>query len=279
MYKLLFLFLLTSSVSFSQTDYDKVIYFYGNFEFEESSTQYLYGNNVVLRKKASSESTALDTLAIGSEITILKKSKKESDYNGLSWSWYKVKQGKKKGYILGGLISLASDEINGDRYLTTVSTVKKEDEEYTPRILNYRILTSTGKFRTGKTPLSTSAFTIQASDNKGVEGVESILYIDFVAEACGVDGGGVYVFYDGNKLKEAIQVSSVSDGGVFWFHEELTFPADENGQDGYIIYEREYGEEVNEEYMWTRSVKNTLYLKWEDGEITPNPSDLKFDEN
>lgn len=279
MYKLIFLLLLAPNFSFAQNDYDKVVFLYGDHEFEQSSTQHLYGNKVVFRKKASSESKALDTLDIGSEITIVKKSKETSNYNGIEWNWYKVKYSGKTGFILGGLIALASEEINGDRYLVTTSKDKKEEQDYESVILNYRILTSSGKFRSGKTQLHTDAFLIHATDNKGLDGVESILYIDYFAEACGVDGGGIYIFYDGNKLNEIISVSSVSDGGVFWFNEELTFPSDENGEEGYIIYEREHGESIDEEMIWTKAVTNTLFLKWEDGAITPNPRDLEFGEN
>lgn len=279
MYRLILLLLLAPTFTFAQDDYDKVVFLYSEHEFKESSIQYLYGDKVVFRKKASSEAQSIDTLAIGSEITILKKSKETLNYNGIEWNWYKVKYNGKTGFILGGLLSLTSEEINGDRYLVTASKEKKEDEEFETTILHYRILTSTGKFRTGKAQLYTDAFSIQVSDNKGLEGVSSILFIEYFVEACGVDGGGIYIFYDGNNLKEALRVARVTDGGAFWFYEELTFPTDENGQEGIIIYEREQGEEVNEEFAWTKAVRNSLFLKWENGKITPNPKDLEFGEN
>ena len=38
--------------------------------------------------------------------------------------------------------------------------------------------------------------------------MESVLYIDYYAEACGVDGGGIYIFNDGEKLIEAMATYS-----------------------------------------------------------------------
>lgn len=275
MYKLLFILLIISNSSFGQSEYTKVVSFYNQYVeiFDQGSTQYLYGDNVKFRKKPSTESKVLDTLSIGSEVLILKKSKETMSYNGMNWNWYKVDHGGTIGYVLGALIAVISEEIDGDRYLISMS--KNESEE---QFAHYRLLTENGEYKTGKTELFTGAFTVHVHNDRGVEGIESMLFIDYYAEACGVDGGGIYIFYDGNNLKEAISVSSVSDGGVFWFSEELTFPNDEDGRNGVIIYEREHGLPVEENTNWYRSVINTIDLRWEEGAFTPNIDELDFDD-
>jgi hypothetical protein len=131
-------------------------------------------------------------------------------------------------------------------------------------------------FLSGELSLETSAFSLDVFDDRGVEGIDHILYVNYYAEACGVNGGGVYLFYDGEQLAEAMDISSVADGGVFWFSEDLIFPDDEKGEEGYIIYEREHGESMDENMLWDRTVSNRVYLKWENGQFTPDISELDF---
>ena len=76
-----------------------------------------------------------------------------------------------------------------------------------------------------------------------------------------------------------MKVSSVVDGGAFWFDETLTFPNDENGNEGIIVYEREHGEVMDDEMTWERSVTNRVFMKWQEGEFTPNVRELDFDQD
>ena len=104
-----------------------------------------------------------------------------------------------------------------------------------------------------------------------------MIFIDYYAEACGVDGGGIYIFNDGEKLITAMDVSSLVEGGSFWFSEELTFPNDKEGEKGVVIYEREHGQEIDEDTQWMKTNINRLNLKWENGVFSPNVSELDFD--
>ena len=122
MLKLISLFCLVATVSFGQ---EEVVYLYNDVEFEEGSDQVLFGDNVLLRKKPNTEASVLDTLAIGTSITILKKSKETMQQNGVSWNWYKIKCNGQNGYVMGGLISIANATIDGEYYVTSV----RKDEE------------------------------------------------------------------------------------------------------------------------------------------------------
>ena len=58
MFKTLLVFLFLSGLSYSQDD---VVFFYGEHEFEASSTQYMFGDNVKLREKPSTDADVLET--------------------------------------------------------------------------------------------------------------------------------------------------------------------------------------------------------------------------
>ena len=246
-------------------------YIYPDFEFEKGSSELMYGDNVVLRARPSKDSKALDTLSIGDAVTIVKKVDETMQFNGLESSWYKVKHGRTTGYVLGGLIALDNVKIQGDTYLVIYAG---RGEEY---ILNARcrVLKPNGDYYGHEVYLNTSAFSIEAFDNRGIEGIENMLAINLLAEACGVDGGTTYLFNNGKRLIEAIHVSSVGDGG-FWFSETLTFPGDADGYEGIIQYERETGEPVNDEMTWSRSVVHHIILHWEDDHFEPNIKELDF---
>ena len=181
----------------------------------------------------------------------------------MQWPWYKVKTGKKTGYVLAGLISFPSEATIGGRYL--VSMRHTDEQAFT----SYRFLKTDGHILEGESELNTWKFEIEVRDDRGVDGLQNMLYVDYFAEACGVDGGGIYIFNDGNSLVEALRVSSVADGGAFWFKEELIFPNDEEGIEGIIQYRRESGESMDEEMDWIEIQVTHFTLHWGDGKLYP----------
>lgn len=261
----------TALVASAFDENTRVVYTYT--DFEEGSLERMYGDNVVLRKKPNAESGALDTLSIGQEVEIIRKMEDTIRVNGRVSNWYKVKAGGTVGYVAGGLISLDYREIDGDLFLL----IYAQGDEYRPKV-RCRVLRKDGEFYGHEFQPNNSAFYLSVSGNKGLEGVKNILCINLFAEACGVDGGQVYLFNDGERLIEAIHLSRVSDGGVFWFSEEIKFPDESYWGANTCIYEREYGEPIDEEFGIMRSVVHTMPIKWENGAFTPNPKDIEFDE-
>ena len=277
---ILFTFLLLSFSSISQFDYEGHSVVGDYIDFEEGSKAYLYGDKVVFRAEPSSEAKALDTLSIGSEITIVHKTEHTTSLNGLDWNWYKVKVGRKSGYILAGLIALDRVKFEDVTYLVTIAGIKhvEEEYEYTDFKLRARSLQSNGEYYGHETNLPTSAFYITAHDNRGLDGLESMLVIHLYAEACGVDGGEIYLFNNGERLYTGLSLSSVSDAGAFWFQESVIFPADKGGYEGVVQYERELGTPIDEEIGWSKSTIHNLALRWENGELTPNIETFQFEE-
>ncbi|PHR24001.1 MAG: hypothetical protein COA38_16825 [Fluviicola sp.] len=276
---IVFSFLLFSFSSSAQYDDQRVVSSY--YEFEEGSTEYLYGDNVVFRANPSSSAKAIDTLSIGSEIEIVRKTEEKTSFNGLDWNWYKVKVGRKTGYILAGLIALDRVRYDDVVYLVTVAGVKKstEDWEYIDYKVRARVILPTGDFYGHETNLNTNSFYIDAFGSRGLNGVDNMLRINLFAEACGVDGGEVYIFNNGSRLFKALSLSSIGDGGVFWFSETVIFPEDEGGWNEVVRYEREHGVAMDEDGNWTRAIINTLNLKFENDQFSPNIEEFEFGED
>ncbi len=266
---ILFVFALVANLSFSQYDNENVRGLDPFYEFEEGSSEILYGDNVILRKKPATNAKAIDTLSIGSKVKIIENSKEPVTVNGKESFWYKVKTNKGTGYIAGGLIALDSREINGGIYMVILAGA---NDRFKFRV---RYLKD-GEFYGKEGDLITYSFALRVHDNRGVKGIESMLVLDFFANACGVDGGYTYLFNDGEKLINAIHCADVGDSG-YWFTEKLTFP-DERGWGDHIDYEREVGEPMNEDYTWFQSKKDMVTLEWKEGRFEPNVSEMNFSE-
>ena len=82
-----------------------------------------------------------------------------------------------------------------------------------------------------------------------------MIYIDYLAEACGEEGGGVYFFNDGNSLIKAIQLLSVSDSGIYWHREKALFPKDAGGKEGKVVLVSEHGEVLDENSNFKKETK------------------------
>ena len=274
----LFSFILFAFSSISQSEDRRIVSSY--YEFEKGSTEYLYGDNVVFRSEPSSSSKAFDTLFIGSEIEIVRKMDETSSLNGLDWNWYKVKVGRKTGYIHGGLIALDRLQQDDCIYLVTIAGVAQSsgDYEYIDYRVRTRVIRADSEYYGHESKLNTNSFYIESFGNRGLEGVDNMLRINLYAEACGVDGGQIYLFNDGDQLKEAIRLSVVSDAGVFWYSETVVFPEDEDGWEGIVQYEREYGVPMDEEYNWTKATVHNISLRWENGQFTPNIQKFEFED-
>lgn len=167
----------------------------------------------------------------------------------------------------------ASSSVIDSKYLISV---RKPTNENT--IVEYRYIKKMGGYTSGESELANDIFLIQTYDNRGLERIQSMLFIDYYAEACGVNGGGIYIFNDGEKLIEAMKVATVVDGGSFWFEDGLIFLDDKDGEKGVVIYERKHGQEIDEETQWMKTNINRLNLKWKNGAFSPDVSEIVFDE-
>lgn len=258
--KKLFLFcILISTLSVAQSPQ------FHNFHLPlaNSSTYALFGDQVKFRAEPDSKSEVLALLKIGSEVQIIEKTEITLFYNGIESPFYKVKYQEQEGYILGGLIAIEKKTFDAQTYLFAF----KLDKENI--ILSIRMLNANSEFIEQDVVLVTPQFNIKITDNRGLDTVDTIIYINYLADACGIDGGGIYLFRTEDRLVKAIELIEVADGGVFWFTEALIFPNETDGVQSKLVYRKEYGESIDEESNWVEVEKVSRELEWIDGQIFP----------
>ena len=266
MNKLLLIFLCIFKIGFGQD----TKYLSENYEFKTGEIAYMFGNDVKLRNQPNTESDVLSLLKIGKQIEIVEKSNSKMEFDGIESPWYKVKTNDKVGFVLGSLISL-DRAINGN--LTYLISLKKDGSKL---FLKTRVLENELEFKENISQLFTKEFSIKATGNNGLEKIKSIFEIDYLAESCGVNGGGIYLFYNGNDLIKAIDYTQVADADLYWFIEDYIFPNDKDGIKGKIVYKSEIGETKEYETAWTESKITRRILEWNGKEIYPK---IKTEEN
>ncbi|TDQ25634.1 SH3 domain-containing protein [Tenacibaculum caenipelagi] len=234
------------------------------FEFTTNQKVYLFGNDVKLRKEPNTGSEVISLLKIASEVTIVEKSTEKQLYNGFSHHWYKVKHKDKEGFVLGGLLALDSKKIDDSVYLVTLRK-EKNDTKVLVRVVN-----GNDEYIENSSILKSTTFSIKVYDNKGISSIKNMIYIDYLAEACGVEGGGCYLFNNGKSLVKSIELSSISEAGLFWFKEDVVFPTDLGGQKGKIILKREGGQIIDEESNHTKVTLETKEFSWEGTQLIFN---------
>jgi len=203
--------------------------------FKTGDVVFLFGDKVRLKEKPTKESKEVDLLKIGSKVTILEKTSKKYPYNGKKWHWYKVKTKNKVGYVVGGLLSLDTKIIGNSMYLISI---KKGTDGF--KIVT-RLLEKGKKYTENINTFGTKKhFTTEVYNNRGVEGIKNMLFINYHTEASGINEGGYYLFNENNSLIKAIELTSINSK-VYKISEEIIFPNDDDGIIGRILFSREKG--------------------------------------
>lgn len=221
-------------------------------DLENKNIYYLFATDVKLREEPNSTSKVLKTLAIGTAIEITAKTNETMVYEGETVNWYKVKYNDMTGYVLRSLIAIEYQEYGSTKYLFNTAKIGDINK------LKVRVLTADGKLIDQKYSLNNESFEIDIDGSKGLDGVQEIIFIDYYADACGIDGGGIYLFYDGQNLIKAAEIQQVADGGVFWYSEEIIFPDDDETLKNKIRYTRDAGELVDEE---TNQIESSVFSR------------------
>lgn len=230
--------------------------------FNNGDTVFLFGNNVKLRTEPNTSSDVTTLLPINSKITIISKTDISQEFNGMSSFWYEVETETARGYILGGLIAIEKLSLGNTHFLITL---KQKDDNY--YVATRVVRNNETTYNENDFLLDNEIFSVMAFSNKGLSDVDNILFFNYLSEACGENGGGIYVFYSNNKLIKALNVVSISDAGVYWENEELIFPSDDNGIPDKIIYKKEEQVVIDEETQWSETKTTTAQLTWDGKKI------------
>ncbi|MEO9512669.1 MAG: SH3 domain-containing protein [Flavobacteriaceae bacterium] len=231
--------------------------------FQPGDQVYLFGNDVKLRATPNTASKVLELLKIGEWVEIIEKTDFSWPYNGFDSPFYKVKYDDMTGYILGGLFSLQRKILNGIPYFFAYS------KEGTTLFLNIRSIRA-GTYMVNKVPLANANISIKTMGNLGLKDLDGILYIDYYAEACGMEGGGIYFFAHNNTLKKVAQLSQISDAGIFHRYEKFIFPDDKGGIPEKIRFKKEQKQYLDDKTRWTQTTIETRQLTWTQGQLIPD---------
>jgi hypothetical protein len=241
--------------SFTSTAQETKVYSVYN-DLIVGNIYHLFSTDVKLRKEPNTTSEVLKTLALGAEINVLEKTKDTMTYQGELANWYKVKYNDLTGYVLRSLIAINYQEMGSTTYLFNVARIDEMDN------LKVRVLRADGTLINQKYNLNTGTFQIEIDDSKGLDKVLEIIFIHYYAEACGVDGGGIYLFYDGERLVKAAELQRVADADLFWYVEELIFPDDDESLKNKVRYTRESGETIDYETNWVEEKYFSREYEW-----------------
>lgn len=235
-------------------------YFSDGFEFKPGMTVYLLGNDVKLRSKPSTDAEVIKLLKIGAEAVIIEKTRETLVIAGQEKPWYKINQGGQPGYVWGGLISLTmlKDKTNGDAFFL-FGLNRKENKLF----LETRYVVSGEQKAQLSFPLIGYEFSLEALGTKGCNNIDNILMIDYIAEACGVEGGESYVFLNKEKLYHIKDMTSYADA-EYGESNALIFPNDPEGRKGLIIHHYSGAEDEGDDYIEKTS---TRFYKWDDGKL------------
>jgi hypothetical protein len=220
---------------------------------------FTYGDQVTLRKSASTNSEKLKSIPINTKVQVLEVATESMQIYGLIHPWLKVTYDGNEGFIAAGFLALRSIKLgDGSDLLYTRSKEEGKNEELQVsfRKVRDRVYKELGTYSTPN-----SSFDVTLHDGKGLTGVNHVVQIDFLAEACGEEGGRSYLLLiEDDTINYLGLFSSVGDGGVYHASEDLTFPFDSGGRHDCIIFNGEEGEE--DENGLYRTVSYTKVYGW-----------------
>ena len=244
-----------------------------DFTFEKGGIYPLFGDQVKLRAGPNTDSEVRDLLDIGMGVKIIERNPRTQIYNGIESHWYKVAIQGEEGYILGGLIALDHVIMGEAVYLVSLG---KEGDVLKGQV---RVIREEGSRAYEEIavnfPVESYLFQIEGKEIRGIDGVNNAILIDFVAEACGVNGGGSYIFDTGEKLIEAFRFIEASDAGVYSVTETLIFPDDQGGKEGTVIFKRVVWELKDEETNWEETVSTEREIQWIGNQFFPKIREQK----
>lgn len=235
------------------------------YPFEKGDIIAVFGDNVKLRSEASTSGKVLALLAFNSSVTILEKTEETMVFDGIESNWYKIKTDTQTGYVLGALLSL--EQINAYDNTDFLFQYTKEEDKYFLKIRN--TVATAEKYVELKEELLNPELKIEILNNKGLAQVTNIIALQYVAEACGVEGGTTYLTWNGIDLKYLADVSSIVDGGIFSWQEKLIFPEDSSGHDNTIYFQSTIITNEDEQRDYRKETTQSIAFIWVNGTMDP----------
>jgi len=251
--------------------------------FQQDSTYMLFGNDVILRAEPNTEAEKLDVLEIGDEVLFIKTVEATITLRDIKMPWLEIEASGRRGFIPMHFLSLYSYSYKGKNSRLLLTNYSETSNGQTSLIFRTKDDSGTDTYIEHEPFLALSNSTISitfSEDTRGLYGIELLITIDYLAEACGESGGYSLVAYNaGNDDLISIgEAYGMGDGGVFYVSEEFILPNDEGGKPDIIIHQGE-SEEIYDgsdgEAAVTRFVKITKEYTWDYG-LFPEFSPLQY---
>lgn len=276
--KKIILFLLFINFSFSQ-EIPSENYFW-NFNYADKTDALIGSKNCYIREEATTNSTLLDSLQIGTKIQVIKNTESYLNIKGLNLSWVEIAYQKnnqtKTGYLWKGFVALGSNTKNNITFLTTIDSkynkkVKQDNQEYEGEFfkISVKAIDSKQQIITEKSfakQLSESVFFQNSVINDwGLKNLNAIYRISFSGEACGIPTLYYYFGWNGTTFLNLPEKYDVGDAGVFYHTEEFIFPKEKGGQPNQIIKKIKEAENTDEntntyDFLVTKTIE---YYSWD----------------
>lgn len=234
------------------------------FEFKPNQTEYLFADNVKLRDAPTLNSNVIELLKINTPLKIVEKTDKTLNYENIKSYWYKVSINNKIGYVLGALISVDNFSTINENFKFQIQS-NSENETF----LKVRIVTK-NDVKEHKYKLIGDGFSLVFKDGQGLKNLDNMIIVNYLAEACGVENGESYIFWNNNKLYHIADLSSMVDGDAYHYRDYFIFPKNEDGVKGKIVHVSEVDTLEDESTNWRKSTMETRELVWDGEKLNPN---------
>lgn len=242
-------------------------YFGPNIDFRSGDTVYTLQEQNDLKQKPTATATTMAVLGIAEQLIIDTTYREPYEAGYSKPLFYKVYYNGKRAYIHRNNIAMKGVEDPSTKLMLLFNLIENKDRNNT--LLIKEVNNSTQKAREFKLPLFGDVFSVSLTDTKGLTVIRGLIIVDYLAEACGVDGGKTYYSWSTDSIRYIAHVSQVVDGGEYSLEEALVFPADSCGKAGAILFKSDSYELVEEETHWYRNIKTEKTYKWVNGRMEP----------
>ncbi|MCC6726408.1 MAG: SH3 domain-containing protein [Saprospiraceae bacterium] len=247
--------------------------------FVIDSQYYTMVTDANFRNGPGTNSKVMAKLPIGSAVKILEVANENYTSKGVTLPWVKVRIEKKaegspmEGYIWGGFLALAHIQTPNEEYvpnpgvlyLTGVSAYDSTKHEITVQVRAAK----DGK-EVAKTEFTTSGdlsyYPSFAVDYSPFMGVKALLMVNYYYPACGYPSGDNLLFWkQDDTMQRVLELSSVSDGGVFYSSEDYILPTDKGGIGDHILVVKdmsEFGEMGEAGQARIKQEYSVILYKW-----------------
>jgi len=221
----------------------------------------VFAENTRLFETPSESSTVVCTLPVGTEVFRLAAVDIQHTSDGLSSTWMQgacTLGGETfQGYIPMSWLAMTHQELGADTLLLFGIA---SGNPLTGRFAGVAKVVSDGRMLWGaaffppSTDMGGSDYRYGVSsrrlDPAGLPGIEDLLMLSFLYEACGFENRDVLLAWTGRYLVAGPSASRMSEAGVFHYAEDMLLPADDPllGSDILVISTSEEWDEATEGY-------------------------------